>query len=479
MARRTSDMIFHTQGGRVALTVLRRFAEIGLIHGSGSLGLGARQELIVCAVPQDERNRVRQGIGTLMREHHPRRPNLVTTRAATGRAHRTFWLSEGAYDHALESFTPPPSISVNLVDPRQSYLPLYTGRIHAVATPEPEFWSIRFHAPGHAEPVRLEATFHSTDLATLVRLIQPHLSGVAPLNLPRLQDEIEQVFGDRLGDHIRDEDSFPEDSRPITDFVLDTASGHYSLGIPAQSAPLSCQFLMDLAVLARGLGISAAYLTTLKSLLIHGIRREERAAFEKLLLRHRISVYPGAWDTVCFNDFQEPDNVATGLALLRGLNQSVPHPGALRIALVEDEWVTPDVPIIVRAEARKRQGIWRRRPRYSVYMRKNFAPLNNEIQRCATHVRAAGLVEAVISVIQRYSAEETTTSVPAPSPAPVRPLHKVHRCTECGTEYSALYGDPLGGIDVGTPFSELPPSWRCPTCEAPLGSYEDLRGPAA
>jgi len=37
----------------------------------------------------------------------------------------------------------------------------------------------------------------------------------------------------------------------------------------------------------------------------------------------------------------------------------------------------------------------------------------------------------------------------------------------------------LGKIEPGTPFDELPPTWRCPTCEAPLGSYIAYRKTAA
>ena len=39
-------------------------------------------------------------------------------------------------------------------------------------------------------------------------------------------------------------------------------------------------------------------------------------------------------------------------------------------------------------------------------------------------------------------------------------------CEICGYIYDPEVGDPLGGVDPGTPFSELPDDWICPDCGA-------------
>jgi rubredoxin len=45
--------------------------------------------------------------------------------------------------------------------------------------------------------------------------------------------------------------------------------------------------------------------------------------------------------------------------------------------------------------------------------------------------------------------------------------------------YSEQYGDPLGGVDAGTPFVDLPASWTCPTYGAPQSKYITMRKRAA
>lgn len=51
------------------------------------------------------------------------------------------------------------------------------------------------------------------------------------------------------------------------------------------------------------------------------------------------------------------------------------------------------------------------------------------------------------------------------------------KCTNCDFEYDEEKGDSylIGGmVQPGTPFSELPSNWRCPTCRASKDSFEEV-----
>jgi len=39
-------------------------------------------------------------------------------------------------------------------------------------------------------------------------------------------------------------------------------------------------------------------------------------------------------------------------------------------------------------------------------------------------------------------------------------------CQVCGYVYDPAEGDPDNGIDVETPFADLPDDWTCPVCGA-------------
>ncbi len=40
------------------------------------------------------------------------------------------------------------------------------------------------------------------------------------------------------------------------------------------------------------------------------------------------------------------------------------------------------------------------------------------------------------------------------------------QCQVCGYIYDPAAGDPLSGVEPGTPFEKLPEGWVCPVCGA-------------
>lgn len=49
---------------------------------------------------------------------------------------------------------------------------------------------------------------------------------------------------------------------------------------------------------------------------------------------------------------------------------------------------------------------------------------------------------------------------------------KKYTCSICGYVYDPAEGDPENGITPGTPFEDLPDSWKCPICGASKDQFE-------
>ncbi|NQT21227.1 MAG: rubredoxin [Planctomycetes bacterium] len=47
-------------------------------------------------------------------------------------------------------------------------------------------------------------------------------------------------------------------------------------------------------------------------------------------------------------------------------------------------------------------------------------------------------------------------------------------CTVCGYIYDPEVGDPVEGIEAGTPFESLPDDWVCPECGATKDLFEKI-----
>jgi rubredoxin len=50
----------------------------------------------------------------------------------------------------------------------------------------------------------------------------------------------------------------------------------------------------------------------------------------------------------------------------------------------------------------------------------------------------------------------------------------MHKCKVCGYIYDSEFGDPAQGIEQGTDFDELPPTWRCPICGVSKDDFIEL-----
>lgn len=51
---------------------------------------------------------------------------------------------------------------------------------------------------------------------------------------------------------------------------------------------------------------------------------------------------------------------------------------------------------------------------------------------------------------------------------------KSYECIACGYIYDPAEGDPIGGIEPGTSFEDLPDDWVCPDCGLGKEEFEPI-----
>ncbi len=49
-----------------------------------------------------------------------------------------------------------------------------------------------------------------------------------------------------------------------------------------------------------------------------------------------------------------------------------------------------------------------------------------------------------------------------------------YRCKVCGYIYDPENGDPDSGVELGTPFEDLPGSWVCPICGVSKDQFKKI-----
>jgi rubredoxin len=72
---------------------------------------------------------------------------------------------------------------------------------------------------------------------------------------------------------------------------------------------------------------------------------------------------------------------------------------------------------------------------------------------------------------------ETVSLVEEPTPevVPLVPEDMdCYECRSCGYSYEPAKGDDRAKVVAGTPFEELPITWRCPVCSAPKKQFSNI-----
>jgi rubredoxin len=85
-------------------------------------------------------------------------------------------------------------------------------------------------------------------------------------------------------------------------------------------------------------------------------------------------------------------------------------------------------------------------------------------------------VSAAMSSAPQEPIETTSTSTPISTiTEPIaEALRDRHECSNCGYVYVPMQGDTRNGVAASTVFTDLPEKWRCPTCSAGKGRFQNI-----
>lgn len=73
--------------------------------------------------------------------------NIVTSYVAVNVMETTGWVKEDSYIVVIDSFDYQPKLKINIVDPVQSLVPLFTGELNFIASKEENYWYLYIRDP--------------------------------------------------------------------------------------------------------------------------------------------------------------------------------------------------------------------------------------------------------------------------------------------------------------------------------------------
>jgi len=299
------------RGGTLSPAQLLRIVEASRSAGGHSLTFGARQEVLFRGGDdraEIERHLDSTGLGwdrvlashaSASRHDGPvswrpetdqPRHNVVSSHVSIGVTTTTWWLGESTYQRILESFAVDPGVAVNLVDPLQGLVPLLTGHLNFVATPEEEYWHL-YLRPGDRDDGVLDHPLrvHSDEIAALTATIENRTRRKGRNRMPNRERKHPQRSY-RSGPNPR---RVTGGSIPVRPVPFPCYAGLHSmpgspswLGLHRKDHHFRHDLLRSVARLCHDTGVRRIGITPWKSLVIRGMPPRDRDRWERLTRQH-------------------------------------------------------------------------------------------------------------------------------------------------------------------------------------------------
>src|SRR4051812_46710672 len=143
--KKKSDLIrAFVKGGILSPADLLKIMEISKNLGNKHVSFGSRQDIMFPSNGADEINIERAfnalGIDYELGSDQSLYQNIVSSYVAVNVIETTNWVKEDTFHVIIDNFDYKPKLKINIVDPLQSIVPIFTGELNFIASATENYW---------------------------------------------------------------------------------------------------------------------------------------------------------------------------------------------------------------------------------------------------------------------------------------------------------------------------------------------------
>lgn len=430
--------------------------------GTDYVHFGSRQDILF---PVKERSKevldeTFKSINTEYEVNQFTHQNIVSSYVALDVMPNRKWLVPHVYHYILDSFEFKPKYRINLVDPLQSMVPLFTGNINFIASKTDNFWYLylRFKRLEN-KPVAYSKLIYGYDLNKIANKIDE----LDPENNEISEDEIFAEL-DKLDTNTQnpvEELKYPDANFPYYEGLNREPGGSYWLGLYWRNNKFNINFLIHLCQRCLDTNVGKISLTPWKSFVVKGIEESHLIGWEKLMGRFGMNLRHSSLELNWHLPVLHDKSLELKNYLVRALDQQDISTSGLTFTIKPNDDIYLFTSVVI--EMNPAQG---EHTTYNVLYSKNFNPNSSEyftyVKNATKEVLPALLIE--LSHMYYEQLEELPVIPLKKEKKPVIKNIDLFQCRSCLTIYDETYGDPEAEINPGVHFDSLPDDYRCPTC---------------
>jgi rubredoxin/dissimilatory sulfite reductase (desulfoviridin) alpha/beta subunit len=479
-SKKKSDLIrAFVKGGFISPADLLKIIELSRKLGNKYILFGSRQDIMF---PSNEASEIQleNAFRTISIDYELGSDqsvfqNIVSSYAAVNIVEATNWVKEDSYNVVIDSFEYKPKLKINIVDPAQSLVPLFTGELNFIASKEENYWYLYIRDSRKANMIECwPRLIFGQDLAKIARELED-------LFLKYLPFTIEELYMVLKNNNLRinykpitEKLKFQEIVFPYYEGLNAMLNNQYWLGLYWRNNQYDINFMTAACRLCQETSVGKINIIPWKAFVIKGIKETDRLRWEKLMGKFGINERHSSLELNWHLPVIDLEALELKRFLVRELDQQDISTHGLTFTIKTRR----DMVLFTAIVIEKSFQLAAPGDHYNILYAKNFNPTNIVYQTYSRGVKKEMIPALLIELSKLYFRQlnpEKEYVKEIIEEGKVTGSATSYQCTNCLTVYDKKYGDPASGIPVGMPFEDLPETYKCHVCDSPKKYFVPLQ----
>lgn len=390
--------------------------------------------------------------------------NIVSSYVSADIFDMTYWLKGSTYLYILERFDYLPKLKINITDPKQRLVPIFSGNLNFIASDQEDYWYLHLNIPAQNMVGFYPVLIYTWDITGISRAIEKNYAKA---------DGIENLFfilNSNLDTNNKTMDKkleIPYLTFPYYEGMNRMGLDSYWLGLYWRNNKYDLKFLKEFCGFCLDNTIGKICITPWKSFIVKGIKQNSRPELESFLGQWGINVRHSQLEMNWHLPVEDQEALELKKFLVRSFDQNDISTYGLTFGISNDVGKRSHFSSVI-IEKNQSPSIvkdFEVRPTYNVLYFENFDPNTNSYIIHAQDVDKIELPGLLMELSKKYFGQLGKVKKKDVEVDKKEDLtSEVYQCTSCMTIYDVSLGDIKSSIVAGIKFENLPDDYCCSVC---------------
>ncbi len=398
--------------------------------------------------------------------------NIVSSYVTVNLVETTHWLKEDIYNVIIDSFDYKPKLKINLVDPAQSLVPLFTGELNFVASKEENYWYLYIRDQRKNNVIECwPRLIFSQEIPKVAKELEKLFLDYQPFTAEELHLTLKNNYIRIHSKPITEKLKLPDSAFPYYEGLNAMLNNQYWLGLYWRNNQYDIDFMRAACRLCQETNISKVHIIPWKAFIIKGIKTSDRLRWQKLIGKFGINERHSALELNWHLPVTDNDALELKRFLVRELDLQDISTHGLTFTIKTNRDILYFTSIVIE----KNMDTSLLSELYTIHYAKDFNPTNATYFTYARNVKKELIPSLLIELSKLYFRQlnpEKEKSADIHHDKASTGVITIYQCLNCLTRYDMKYGDQHAGIASGVRFEDLPDTYQCHVCGGSKESFE-------